>query len=65
MSLVEIKRDRGLLIKVGCVLLLMFQPRPYSVSAMASCIVVIFTGSTLVASYLWLPVIAMSNGYVL
>lgn len=43
--------------------LAMFQPRICGVSATASCLVVILTGSTLIACSLWLPAMLMSSGY--
>ena len=44
--------------------LAIFQPRLCGVSATASCIVIILTGSTLVACTLWLPAMFMSSGFV-
>ena len=34
--------------------LVMFQPKPYGISATASCVVIVMTGSTFVACAIWL-----------
>ncbi len=44
--------------------LAMFQPRLCGVSATASCVVIILTGSTLLACSLWFPAMLMSSGYI-
>lgn len=44
--------------------LFVFQPRTYGVSATASCVVILLTGSTLVACAIWLPAMMMSSGYI-
>jgi hypothetical protein len=42
--------------------LLMFQPKTYGITASASCLFIVITGSTLFACAIWLPAIAMSSG---
>ncbi len=44
--------------------LCMFQPRTYGLTATASCVVLVFTGTTLVACAIWLPAMLMSTGYI-
>ncbi len=43
----------------------LFQPGAYGVSATATCLLVVLSGSTFVAFSLWLPAIAMNSGYFL
>lgn len=42
--------------------LLMFQPKTYGLSATASCVFILFTGSTLLACGIWLPAMLLSTG---
>ena len=44
--------------------LVLFQPKPYGITSVATCTVIFVTGSTFVACALWLPAIAMSSGYL-
>lgn len=43
--------------------LFLFQPRTYGVTATASCVVVVLTGTTFLACAVWLPAMLMSSGY--
>lgn len=45
--------------------LLVFQPRSYGVSATASCVFILFTGSTVFACAVWLPALLLSQGQFL
>lgn len=44
--------------------LVLFQPRSYGLTATASCLIILLTGSTLVACSVWLPAMAMSSGFI-
>ncbi|MBO6564540.1 MAG: hypothetical protein JJ956_07340 [Pseudomonadales bacterium] len=44
--------------------LVLFQPSSYGLTATASCLIIVLTGSTLVACSVWLPAMAMSSGFI-